>query len=301
MLRLCSHALFVIAILVGVFGSYGAGNPTDGSLEDDETDRYWTEERLNNAKSLESDEETREDSDADTERNLRRKRLVEAQYLPTKSVGKLSFVTPNGNKYCVATVVTAPSKSLLITSADCLYNRTTKAYNKNFVFTPAEDGGDAPLQKWPVKRVNVTKAYLEAVGTDSSNEAVGFAIVKKIGSKAVADVTGSQKISFSKIRSQFTYLFGYSSAFAEGSVMGYCLGKPLPLKCGSPTDPAQSLRCGFPAAIGSPWIEKFNPADGIGTVTSVTTDRCPSPPYFVNGPFFSSHVKALYDSLKSQT
>ena len=302
MLRLCSGALFVIAILVGVFGRYGTGHPTEESIGDEEVDDFWTEERLNAAKPLELDEEAEESSTADPERSVRRKRYIEPQYLPTKSVGKLYFVTSLGASSCAATVVAAPSKSLIVTSAECLYNRTGKAYYKNMIFVPAEDGGYAPLQLWPAKSPHVTNAFIQAPSvTVAFNEAVGFVVLNKVGGKAVADATGSQKISFSKIRNQFTYLFTYSGVIGGGSVMSSCLGKAMPPKCGSPTDPMQSLQCALSPVRGSPWIEQFNATDGIGTVTSVSTSVCASPPYIVNGPLLNDNVKALYDLVKSKT
>ena len=293
MLRLCSRLLFIAAVLIGLFGRYGA---------DDEADGYWTEERLKASLLLDVDLEGIITESQGSGRSARSKRLVDSKYLPTKSVGKIHFASPSGPKYCTATVVAAPSKSLIITAAQCLYNLTGKAYYKNFVFIPAEDENDAPLEKWPAASAHAPNAFIQSsTSLEIINNAVGFVVLKKVGNKAVADVTGSQQISFTRTKGQYTYAFGYSAGYASGYVLGTCIGRTMPQRCNIQTDWVQSLRCGLTVITGAPWIEKFNAASGTGTLTAVVVSSCGSTSYFVTGLSFNSNIKSLYDSVKSKT
>ena len=95
-------------------------------------------------------------------------------------------------------------------------------------------------------------------------------MLNRVGGKTIADVTVSQKISFNGAKGQFTYLFGYSTELGQGQIMSACLGKPTAYKCGTHPATVQSLRCGLTKAIGAPWIEKFNAANGTGIVTSIS-------------------------------
>ncbi|CAF4539022.1 unnamed protein product, partial [Rotaria sp. Silwood2] len=277
---------------------------------------YWTPERMRKAKPIEhlrnnaSFSSTSEKPFSQTLVNIHepltiieptapdnftlQSRLISPNNQATKTVGKVFFRTlEGGDATCSGSVVTAPSKSLVVTAGHCVFDLSTHTRHSNWIFIPDYDDGAAPLKKWPAKYVTALQAYTtSSYLSPNRNYDVGFVVVSPVNSLRIAQVTGSQGIMFNAPRNQLTFSFGYPGNIANAEIMSVCISKAMPKRCNVPGFVGQSLRCGMTqGSSGGPWILNFVATIGIGFINSVNSFGCNAAPNMLHGPYFDSNIK----------
>ncbi|MFF1907052.1 trypsin-like serine peptidase [Kitasatospora sp. NPDC058218] len=206
-----------------------------------------------------------------------------------ESVGRLFFTFSDGyDGSCTATVVTSANRSTVITAAHCLRsvgNPTAEGtWNNNLYFVPGYRNGTKPLGGFSIKYA-ATSSHWDADPATTTSDVVAVAgydtgilvANPSAGGRRVADVTGSQRIAFTKpVKGEFVHTFGYPKdrlnnfeAKYAGSRMIHCAGpaRPgpkAPLLWGEPCDMGHG-------ASGGPHLAQFDTRTGIGTVVGVTT------------------------------
>ncbi|MDH6709413.1 V8-like Glu-specific endopeptidase [Kitasatospora sp. MAA19] len=206
-----------------------------------------------------------------------------------KSVGRLFFTFSDGyDGSCTATVVASANRSTVITAAHCLRGvgaaATDTTWNHNLYFVPGYRNGTKPLGGFSIKEA-ATSSRWDADPGKTTSDAVAVAgydaglLVANPSAEGrrVADVTGSQKIAFTKpAKDEFIHTFGYPkdrlnnpSAKYAGSRMIHCAGPAqpgpkAPLLWGESCDMSHG-------ASGGPHLAQFDTRTGTGTVVGVTT------------------------------
>lgn len=206
-----------------------------------------------------------------------------------KSVGRLFFTFSDGyDGSCTATVVNSANRSTIITAAHCLRGVGAPAadgtWNRNLYFVPGYRNGTKPLGGFSIKNMATSSRWdADPSKTTSDDVAVaghdtGILVANpSAGGRRIADVTGSQKIAFTKpAKDEFIHTFGYPkdrlndpSATYTGSRMIHCAGPAqpgpkAPLLWGEPCDMSHG-------ASGGPHLAQFDTQSGTGTVVGVTT------------------------------
>ncbi len=206
-----------------------------------------------------------------------------------KSVGRLFFTFSDGyDGSCTATVVNSANLSTLITAAHCLRGvgapATDSTWHHNLYFVPGYRNGTKPLggfsinnvatsSRWDADPSTTTSADVAVAGYDA-----GILVANRSAEgRRIADVTGSQRIAFTKpAEDEFIHTFGYPKdrlndpgAKYAGSRMIHCAGpaRPgpkAPLLWGEPCDMGHG-------ASGGPHLARFDTRTGTGTVVGVTT------------------------------
>ncbi|MFI9330080.1 trypsin-like serine peptidase [Kitasatospora sp. NPDC052868] len=206
-----------------------------------------------------------------------------------RSIGRLFFTFSDGyDGSCTATVVTGANRSTVITAAHCLRGVGDPAadgtWNHNLYFVPGYRNGTKPLGGFSIKSMATSSRWDADPGTTNS-EAIAVAgydtgmlvANPSAGGRRIADVTGSQRIAFTRpVQGEFVHTFGYPKdrlnspdAKYAGSRMIHCAGpaRPgtkAPLLWGEPCDMGHG-------ASGGPHLAQFDTRTGVGTVVGVTT------------------------------
>ncbi|MFJ2776986.1 trypsin-like serine peptidase [Kitasatospora sp. NPDC087315] len=206
-----------------------------------------------------------------------------------ESVGRLFFTFSDGyDGSCTATVVNSANRSTLITAAHCLRGVGAAAaddtWHHNLYFVPGYRNGTKPLGGFSIKSMATSSRWDADPGRTTSEEVAvagydtGVLVANpSAGGRRIADVTGSQKIAFTKpTKGEFIHTFGYPKnrlndpgAKYAGSRMIHCAGPAqpgpkAPLLWGEPCDMSHG-------ASGGPHLAQFDTRTGAGTVVGVTT------------------------------
>ena len=274
---------------------------------------YWTHERMAASKSLDSpaaDDSTQERSVADGNNGDSSSSTDPAAMTepvapvadggatpPARAKGKLFF---NGyasdNTYCTASVLSTPSKSVVITAAHCVYN-AEEGWVKDAVFVPDYDRTQAdpdPVGVWTVRSIRTFNSW-RADQTDYSSD-VAYVTLNNGGdaNKPVADVVGGYGLAWGG-----SYVF-------RATIFGYPTNKTTPdgsstvHSCVRTTEQSEGKLkvegCDFGmGASGGPWLYRYNESTGLGYVRSVTSLWRPLDG--VNrGPYFTEAVKTMLDA-----
>ncbi|WP_234435086.1 MULTISPECIES: trypsin-like serine peptidase [Streptomyces] len=206
-----------------------------------------------------------------------------------ESVGRLFFTFSDGyDGSCTATVVNSANRSTIVTAAHCLRGVGAPAaddtWHHNLYFVPGYRNGTKPLGGFSIKSV-ATSSRWDADPSTTTSDGVAVAgydtgilvANRSTGGRRIADVTGSQKIAFTKpVADEFIHTFGYPkdrlnnpSAKYNGSRVIHCAGPAqpgpkAPFLWGEPCDMSHG-------ASGGPHLAQFDTRTGIGTVVGVTT------------------------------
>ncbi|MEV5413701.1 trypsin-like peptidase domain-containing protein [Thermopolyspora sp. NPDC052614] len=201
------------------------------------------------------------------------------------------FLTLNGRDFvCSASSVRAANRDLVVTAAHCVKDGIG-AWARNWTFVPGYDGGRRPFGAFTARRAFVTAQWSR--GADDDHD-VAMVAVNPVGGRHLADVVGAQPIAFNTPRGAYAYGFGFpADPPYSGRDLMYCAG---PLR----DDPnrqtrGQGLRCDLTAgASGGPWLSGFNPAAGVGTITSVSSFKYSNDRHTMYGPYFDDTVRRLH-------
>lgn len=273
--------------------------------------RYWTPERMRQAKPLVRTPSGRTHTAATPRRGRPltvapiRPRRTEMAVRPARSrrtsgaqwhgggavsttTGRV-FLTLGGDEYfCSASTVNSGNQDVVVTAGHCLKDGRG-AWASRWTFVPGYRDGKRPYGSFTARRMFVAKGW-----SSSANDSydVGMAALNTARGRHAVDAVGGQGIAFGKARPKSAWAFGYpADPPYRGGRLVYCSGK---LRRDSETKD-QGMRCDMTeGASGGPWLSGFHRSTGTGTLTSVTSFKYSDQPSIMYGPYFGTQARAVY-------
>ncbi|WP_410601847.1 trypsin-like serine peptidase [Amycolatopsis sp. lyj-90] len=189
-------------------------------------------------------------------------------------VGRLFFTAePGVDGSCTATVVPSSSKDVAFTAGHCVNGGLDRYDNPikivNVVFVPGYDRGAAPHGVFAARAFAWSGTY---PGPMSGTDDDAVIALDPVGGHHVADVAGTQDISFGELPSTVdTTMLGYPvSQAAAGEALFSCV-RPAEREVDS-VNTTWNTDCDLAGgSSGGPWLRNFDPATGKGTIFSVTS------------------------------
>lgn len=299
-----------------VIANVGQSRSLLRKLNDEKIRRFWTPERLAAAKPMDlilpsSSNKTLSSSSNMTIgspssvvgltalHNGTRKRAISRNGQQVHTTGKVFWQTEQGMASCSAAVVSSKSGDLIVTAAHCVYDTDTQTWfnNNNWVFIPAFSNYNGPYGTWTARSFLVNPAW---ISSGDYNYDVAFVALSTLNGRHIRDVVGAQGIAFNQPRSAYTYSFGYPSNLDSGLYLKSCVGftRNSPFLWNNYA--GQGLSCNMGRGCsGGPWMQDVDDATGIGYVTSVNSFTIDNIPNVMNGPYFETNIKSLYDQASS--
>ena len=213
-----------------------------------------------------------------------------------RTTGKV-YLTMNGRDFtCSASVVDSPNRSTVVTAGHCAKDGTG-AWARNWTFVPGFGDGASPYGRYTARDLLVSPQWSRRAD-DSYDLAV--VVVNPHNGERVQDRVGSQRIAFdtwtdTRVRNGVqVYSFGYPSASPyNGRELHYCSGRTH-ADTGGTT--ANGMGCRMTqGSSGGPWLTGFDPATGVGTVSSVVSFKYADDRRTQYGPRFGTQARRLYD------
>ncbi|MFD9218716.1 trypsin-like serine peptidase [Streptomyces sp. NPDC060064] len=210
-----------------------------------------------------------------------------------KTSGRVFFTFQGRTASCSGDSVTSQNGSTVITAGHCV--KYQGSWHTNWVFVPAYNNGQAPYGQWSATKTFSTDQW---VASEDINYDVGLAVVAPLNGNKLADTVGAQGLSFNGGYNKPMYAFGFPAAAPyDGTKLIYCSGNSSKDFLFSKD---HSLGCNMTGgSSGGPWFTSFSEATGTGLQASVNSFGYTFLPNRMFGPYFGNEAKAVYD--KAQT
>jgi V8-like Glu-specific endopeptidase len=185
---------------------------------------------------------------------------------PYRTVGKLFFSTPQGDRTCSAAVI---RNRVVLTAGHCLHDGSgsTAGFYKNFMFIPAYRDGVAPYKQWTASRVSVTPDWLNGGGVIPNAADYGLLVMQdqiiNNVSTRIAEVTGRLGYHLQAPLPTHATILGYACNFDNCEKMHQVSAQSNVQVAPNNIEIGADVKNG---AGGGPWIENFGAlADGQTT------------------------------------
>ncbi len=211
-----------------------------------------------------------------------------------RSTGKVFFTMDAHDYVCSAAVVASANADVVITAAHCVKNGTG-SWARNWMFVPGFTQGSRPYGTWTARHFFVARQWSHGA---NDNDDVAFVTLnpRHAGGRIVhiAHLVGGDAIRFGRPTAE-EFLFGYPAEPPyDGGGLYYCSGRIRPDAFHA--SPDRGLSCVLTAgSSGGPWLSGFNPATGIGTITSVSSFKYSSDPSTLYGTPLGVIAQALFN------
>lgn len=309
--------LTVATLLAGALSATSAGaapapSPAPTVFKQQQTQGFWTAERMRSATPLDLLPLTRDGLKAlgSAERGGK-ETVISPTALPPTAVSPMAFpqaggpwtgggavVKTSGRVFfsfqgrtasCSGNSVTSQNGSTVITAGHCV--KYQGSWHTNWVFVPAYDNGQAPYGQWSATKTFATDQW---AASEDINYDVGAAVVAPLGGKKLAETVGAQGLSFNGGYNKAMYAFGFPAASPyDGTKLIYCSGNSSRDFLFSKD---HSLGCNMTGgSSGGPWFTSFSEATGTGLQASVNSFGYIFLPNRMFGPYFGNEAKAVYD------
>jgi V8-like Glu-specific endopeptidase len=170
--------------------------------------RYWTTERMQNAKPVER--VAGQSPKAKPGGGTSSAASVEVPLPYPSAPGKVFFTSNSGVNYvCSGTAVTSTNQSVVWTAGHCV-NEGPGAFYKNFMFVPAYRGGAAPYGRWAAPTLLTTSSW-QASGEFGVDEGAAVVSTNESGQTLDSLVT-ELPLVFNSVRNQSYNVYGYPAA-----------------------------------------------------------------------------------------
>ncbi|NAZ84056.1 hypothetical protein GTR02_19810 [Kineococcus sp. R8] len=210
----------------------------------------------------------------------------------TQRVGKVFFTRGSLPYVCSASSVDSRNGSVVVTAGHCATEGGRAS--TNFVFVPGYRDGQRPHGTWAARQLFTTPEWSggDQESAAALNNDVAFAVLAPRSGRTLAATVGSFPIDFADSTSTVT-VFGYPvSARDDGETLKYCAGLRFADTSGTTDRGTNCTMAG--GSSGGPWLSRFDPVAGRGTVTSVVSFSYQDDPSRLYGPAFGSSVQAAY-------
>ncbi|MEO3872462.1 trypsin-like serine protease [Nonomuraea sp. B12E4] len=213
--------------------------------------------------------------------------------LVARTTGRVFLTVGGADFVCSASTIRSANRDVVVTAGHCVKDGTGE-WAANWTFVPGYGTtGARPYGQYPARRMFVAGPWSRS-GDD--NYDVGMVALATAGGRHVADVVGTQQIAFNEPRGGQAFGFGYpADPPYDGSHLVYCAGRLKDDPYAQTRD--QGLGCDMTAgSSGGPWMTKFDPATGRGTITSLSSFKYSDDPRTMYGPYLGDAAKALLSS-----
>lgn len=196
---------------------------------------------------------------------------------PYKTMGRLSFTTPNGTNYCSATNISG--NSVIVTAAHCVFNSTTNTWYSNVVFSPAFRNTSAPYGTFPAQSCWILNNYINltgnyAVNTWGPHDVAVCKMNKNSAGKTLAASVGWLGLTWNQSYNVHVHNNGYpffdfnnNSIPNAGKYLHTCIGETF-----QQTGELLGVGCNRgPGISGGPWVIGLAPFVSTGWVNSVNS------------------------------
>ncbi|NUS72809.1 MAG: hypothetical protein HOQ05_05315 [Corynebacteriales bacterium] len=204
----------------------------------------------------------------------------------TSTVGKVFFTLNKIDYVCTATSINSANRDTLITAGHCV-NSGPGAFATNWIFVPAYSPGNEPYGRWTARTL-----YAPANWTERGELAhdYGYAVLNTNGGSHIADVVGTQGVTFNPARGTHIHSFGYPElAPYKGDALYLCEGDAQQDTRGT----GQGIPCDMTeGSSGGPWLTDFN--GNTGNVMSVNSFGYDDTPNVMYGPYLGDTAENLY-------
>jgi V8-like Glu-specific endopeptidase len=207
----------------------------------------------------------------------------------SRAVGRVFFTLGGRDYACTGTAVASGNRDTVVTAGHCV-NAGPGAYAHNWVFVPGYRNGSRPYGTWTARRLLAPAAW---VGSGSTPDDVGFAVVGTRGGRHLTDVVGAMRIAFGAPRGVYAWAFGYPVGSPSlGRYVVYCRGT---LRRDPYGTAAQGMGCSMAGgSSGGPWLVGLSASTGAGTVYAVTSFSYRGMAGVVWAPYLGATAAALY-------
>jgi hypothetical protein len=214
----------------------------------------------------------------------------------TRTTGKIFFTQGSVDYVCSGSSVRSSNKSTVITAAHCSWDSVLGTAVKNWIFVPGYKDGGAPYGLFSATYVAVPPAWKK--DKDFNFDVAFVKVGPDTSGRRLTDVVGGQGIAFSTARGTQTHLFGYpNDPPFTGKTLTWCAGIAADDARGTS---AQGVGCTMtPGSSGGPWFTGFNPVNGLGTITSVTSFYYENLPDVLWGPYLGPQIKTLFTEVSA--
>lgn len=177
---------------------------------------------------------------------------------PYRTVGKLFFTTPSGNKTCSASVI---NKRIILTAGHCVHSGLPNGWFSNFMFIPAYKNGAAPFQTWNISYMSVMTAW--AVGGGTVPNPTDYGMLEVVDNtingslQSIGNVVGYLGWQINATIPNHAHILGYSSNFDSGNMMHLVTAESAKAVDANNVEYGSDMTVG---AGGSPWIQNFGNA-----------------------------------------
>jgi V8-like Glu-specific endopeptidase len=304
--------LTVATLLAGALSATAADaapapSPSPTVFKQQQTQGFWTAERMRNATPLDLLPLTRDGLKAlgTPKRGGKETAVPPTAVSPTafpqaggpwtgggavvKTSGRVFFSFQGRTASCSGNSVTSQNGSTVITAGHCV--KYQGSWHTNWVFVPAYNNGQAPYGQWSATKTFSTDQW---VASEDINYDVGAAVVAPLGGKKLAETVGAQGLSFNGGYNKAMYAFGFPAASPyDGTKLIHCSGNSSKDFLFSKD---HSLGCNMTGgSSGGPWFTSFSEATGTGLQASVNSFGYTFLPNRMFGPYFGNEAKAVYD------
>jgi V8-like Glu-specific endopeptidase len=191
---------------------------------------------------------------------------------PYRTVGKLFFTTPSGNKTCTASVI---RNRIILTAGHCVHNGngSNSGYYTNFLFIPAYNSGAAPYQSWSSSYPQVGSNWFTGGGTIPNSMDYGMLEIvdKNISGtvRSIGSVTGYLGWQTGSTIPNHAHIIGYSNNLDGGNLMHQVTAQSARAVDANNVEYGSDLSVG---GGGSPWIQNFGTAS-TGQISGTNSGR----------------------------
>ncbi|WP_181449127.1 trypsin-like serine peptidase [Nonomuraea aridisoli] len=213
--------------------------------------------------------------------------------LVSRTTGRVFLTVSGADFVCSASTIKSANRDVVVTAGHCVKDGAG-AWAANWTFVPGYGtAGTHPFGKYTARRMFVASPWSRS-GDD--NYDVGMVVLNTSRGRHVADVVGAQDIAFNGSRGGQVFGFGYpADPPYDGTRLVYCAGRLRADPHRQTRD--QGLGCAMTAgSSGGPWMTRFDPATGRGTITSVSSFKYSDDRRTMYGPYFGDAVKTLYNT-----
>ncbi|MER7506266.1 trypsin-like serine protease [Nonomuraea pusilla] len=210
-----------------------------------------------------------------------------------RTTGRVFLTVAGADFVCSASTVRSANKDLVVTAGHCVKDGAG-AWAENWTFVPGYGlDGDRPYGQYAARRMFVAGPWSRSA---DDNHDVAMVVLSTWAGRHVADVVGAQDIGFNAGRGGQAFGFGYpADPPYDGEHLVYCAGRLRDDPYKQTRD--QGLGCDMTAgSSGGPWLTRFDPATGQGTITSLSSFKYSDDHRTMYGPYLGDTAKALYQA-----
>lgn len=197
---------------------------------------------------------------------------------PHRAIGRLSFTTPAGTRYCSATSI---SNNNMLTAAHCLYDTPSRnQWYTNIVFRPAYRNGTSPYGAFPTSQCWVLTAWVNLSGSYSINGWARHDVgVCRMGRNSAGQTLNTavgwlgREWNYSYIRHVHNMGYPFRDyndvllSSGAGAYLRTCIAESF-----QQTTETRGMGCNWGGGIsGGPWIRGYQPNIVTGWATTVNS------------------------------